>query len=712
MTILLSCGCALGVGTLLVFPKAEAAEKVTLLTDNQKIKVWRIDQPNIRQRVTDYKQICFQPGDVITIEAGGCCQTGGLGNTWKRYVDPQGPNSERLYTGMIWIPGVPQTQGLQPLRGVLKEVKDSKDKRWSNTFQITEKVDPDLLYLRLGYVDDDYSDNGYWGRDDGTGDQCKGLSNAFVIVTIHRGDGVKPPTGDPHAPLDLVWDQVDDNWIPKNPRWYWQVAHQGKPDSIPDADKLGHDFRATEAGVDRGNPPFTTQAISTDTASGWNSIWCAVGGHGDKLRGHLNWMAATYEGTIYWESHSSPGADDDYNFRLVPPNQEGLVTANHGSLGLEFDSDETIDHFHTPWWSKFHQAVDDDNRKAKALVDGKFAIVTGLLGLDCEHSSATELHPVYAMAIRVAEDPADETWAMFVRNLGNEGYCSQDLHALDLLDHSYTFRLPWRPGATSVRVKQQTFLTNNKEVTGPDVTWEVNREVSVRFHLPDPEAGARVNGELHLEWVGTALKPHTHVMLKLPARPAPDLKEASAEKRLADIYAKMTPDQRKTLHEHLAKIHEPIRKEAHMLPVKPTHEPKRVERLAVLSVHAQHPPHVRSIHDPNRAAKDQARYEALRKILGDKMPAVKAHEHVPITPPPASTLGIKPVEGVLIGALDPNGAAAKAGLKDGDRIVEVADKPVKDLTAFLALLKEQKKGATVRVTVIRDQKKMTIQVVP
>jgi hypothetical protein len=33
---------------------------------------------------------------------------------------------------------------------------------------------------------------------------------------------------------------------------------------------------------------------------------------------------------------------------------------------------------------------------------------------------------------------------MFVRNSGNEGFCSQDNHYLDLQDGSYTFRLPWK----------------------------------------------------------------------------------------------------------------------------------------------------------------------------------------------------------------------------------------------------------------------------
>src|ERR1043165_2448492 len=78
---------------------------------------WRIRQPNVRQHITPYPQIRFQPGDRITIEAGGCVQTGGIGKTWKHYVNPRGPNADRLYHGLIWIPGVigcPAASGVPP----------------------------------------------------------------------------------------------------------------------------------------------------------------------------------------------------------------------------------------------------------------------------------------------------------------------------------------------------------------------------------------------------------------------------------------------------------------------------------------------------------------------------------------------------------------------------------------------------------------------
>src|SRR5947209_20618807 len=57
----------------------------------------RINRPPVSQRTTDYPGVHFQPGDTVVVNAGGCVQTGGLGKTWKRYVDPLGNNSDRLY---------------------------------------------------------------------------------------------------------------------------------------------------------------------------------------------------------------------------------------------------------------------------------------------------------------------------------------------------------------------------------------------------------------------------------------------------------------------------------------------------------------------------------------------------------------------------------------------------------------------------------------
>jgi hypothetical protein len=80
-------------------------------------------------------------------------------------------------------------------------------------------------------------------------------------------------------------------------------------------------------------------------------------------------------------------------------------------------------------------------------------------------------------------------------------------------------------------------------------------------------------------------------------------------------------------------------------------------------------------------------------------------------------LGIQPTygddkEGVLLEDVSEGGAAAKAGLKAGDRIVELGGKPVKNLEGYMALMKGRKKGEAIEVGVLRDGKKMTIKVTP
>jgi hypothetical protein len=162
---------------------AHAADTFDILTkqsDTPTSTVWRIETPNVKQKETSYPLITFVPGDTVSIDAGGCVQTGGHGLTWKLFVDPAGPNSDRLYHGLISIPGV--TNGLVRIQDFgLNSVHKIPT-------SLPAGVSPADLYLRLGYEDDGYSDNGYYSPDNGTGDQCKNVEDAFVIVSIgHTG---------------------------------------------------------------------------------------------------------------------------------------------------------------------------------------------------------------------------------------------------------------------------------------------------------------------------------------------------------------------------------------------------------------------------------------------------------------------------------------------------------------------------------------------
>jgi hypothetical protein len=599
--------------------------------------IYWIDEPNVKQRITEYPEITFQPGDNVVIEAGGCAQTGGSGDTWKRYVDPQGKNSDRLYHGLAWVPGA--TQGLTRIEAIV-----------GSTLTIPQNIpDPSQLYLRLGYEDDDYSDNGYWGRDPGTGNQCRGLPNAFVrltIINVPASPGPGPgPGSTTRAPFDLIWDSVDDNLIPLNPQWAFQVENPG---SIPDPQQLCDGFPLVSPwdptkGITFGSPACTTQSPSIDIATGWNGFWCGTGGEAGQLAGHVNWGPATYTGPITWEEKSNVGADDDYNFRLTPPNQAGLVPASDGTLELEFDSDETIDYFTTPWWDSFHNAVDESKSAAGSMVLNKYAIVVGLLGLDAEHSSHTEIHPVWGMAICVNQDPQDETWAIFARNFGNEGYCSQDQHYLDLLGNTIKFRLPWRRGATSVSVAGATvFRTNDTRVTGPGVQWAAGQGVVVSFTLPRPEDKPRVHGELHLQWAGNLQPPvaspsvdtlfasveHAHVEHQPSHEPAPIAMEGSmarpreqedrAEDRVNALIQQMNPQQLATFSSSLQRNISPDVQAA-----QGTGAGVQVNNLPQPDPAGQSPSE-RAVRDPAKIQKDKRNFQAFYAAFGGNIPGVPA----------------------------------------------------------------------------------------
>jgi hypothetical protein len=78
-------------------------------------------------------------------------------------------------------------------------------------------------------------------------------------------------------------------------------------------------------------------------------------------------------------------------------------------------------------------------------------------------------------------------------------------------------------------------------------------------------------------------------------------------------------------------------------------------------------------------------------------------------------LGIRPdyaddSQGVLLAGVTNGMPAAKAGLREGDRIVVLAGKPVKNVSAYMQILLGQKKGDTVEAIIIRDGKRMTVKV--
>jgi hypothetical protein len=68
--------------------------------------------------------------------------------------------------------------------------------------------------------------------------------------------------------------------------------------------------------------------------------------------------------------------------------------------------------------------------------------------------------------------------------------------------------------------------------------------------------------------------------------------------------------------------------------------------------------------------------------------------------------------GVLVGGVIPGGPAEKGGLKEGDWIVEIGGKPVKNMAGYMKVMGDQKSGETIEFTVKRGDKKIPLKITP
>ncbi len=357
---------------------------------------------------------------------------------------------------------------------------------------------------------------------------------ASVIALLLDGSCCRAPVVDRvenpasgEKPLDLIAKgPPDDSGLPLAPRW----KHQWDGGGVPDAQVLcaGSDGKLA---LDR----CTSQKPVLDVAAGFADAICAFG-TSRNIHGHANWWPVTYRGNLYWNEAS---IDLDYTLSLRPEGEAALATPNGGVLHVEFDSSETVRFFDTPWWNELHTAAARSKAAPHQIVKGQPAVLTGLFGLDCEHKCQAELHPVYLLALQVNDAANDDTWAFFARNWGNEGFCSRYLHVLPI--ETVTIRIPWRCGATAVKLGTGTVVKKSRGVpSDPRIIWAAGEGVLVEFDLPlpNPRGGdlPRVHGEIHLAW--TLGAPCVQASVP-PTEPGPPRvqEEGSAEQRL-DKFAK------------------------------------------------------------------------------------------------------------------------------------------------------------------------------
>ncbi|HEY6828853.1 MAG TPA: hypothetical protein VI259_18465 [Gemmatimonadaceae bacterium] len=577
----------------------------------------RVDKPVVTQRAFQYRGIRFRAGDVVTIEAGGCVNAG-TGAGWRRFVDPTGRDADRFYDGLIRIPGHPPGGGLVRIQTLV-----------GRPLTIPTPLPPGNSFLSLGYEDIDYRDNGYANHADGIAGQCRVDRDggpAWVALTIRHG-GVTA-SGD-RAPLDLVSDELGGNGDLLNPRFFWETRHSDHPNTSVLCDGFPYRSRLDETrGVVLGTPPCSTDVADVDVASGFNAVLCRATGAPDKLHGHLSFSPATITGRITWTGHSDwvQKGDDDYGFHLYPAN-DGMLTSSHpAAIDVEFDSDETIDHFGSGWWRSFQDAVDKsdgnatENSGSARMVDDREAVVTGLAGIAAEHEAVSQLHPVYAMALHLSSDAADDRWAFFARNWGNQGFCSSDQHYWDVSPLSLF--IPGPRGATDFRLIDQDVKANRDFAIRASFT---NGGVLFSFDLGAPESHALADGSVRIRWT---VPPPTSGSVVAAGNNAASTFGPSIRSRLTTqqrmngraedltLTAGLTP-------ERVAQVRRQLAQPA---PVRNAHSIQIARVAAVASPPAARPtkPSLRAVPDPAKLEKETRRANAICAAQRASVPSLTA----------------------------------------------------------------------------------------
>jgi hypothetical protein len=421
------------------------------------------------------------------------------------------------------------------------------------------------------------------------------------------------------APFTLVVDAQDANALPLDPMWGWQLTHAGEP---PDPDVLCFqscdDFSCC-----------STDPVTFDVAVLPNDAICSLGAEHD-VHGHANWRAATYRGRLDFTELSS---DFDDNFTLVPREQRGLVSADGApieAIGIEFDARETTFHFTTPWWLEWNAAVAAGGTAARdmiAALPGENGAVTGLLGLDCEHACATELHPAYGFVVHGRDIPDDDVWPVFARNWGNEGFCSHLQH--ELATSLVTVRIPWRQGATAVTVKggpAGTQFRANLPAFGSTVRITAVPGDGVYVALPVRSAlglaPPRIHGEVHLSWNAPAAAGAA------PARAASAIRAAAleppeAEALLGQVYDALPDAVRSVIFQALGSVPAPDIVPVPFVADQGSAAPRPARGGA---------PATRQRAAPEKAAQDVLQAMALCDALGGAVPGFPAEFCAPVPP--------------------------------------------------------------------------------
>jgi hypothetical protein len=239
------------------------------------------DEPAVDQQTTN-TGYTFPAGSHVRIQADGCEQTGGSGETWKRYVNPDPSNGNTEFHGRVGIyssTGGPTTLGNTRILSIDQ----------SAYHRVTTPS-----YLQVGFEDDDYTDNNYDSHDDGGGQCAWNTTGSPVSGTFYGTWGYGGPA---YILLTVVPNAAPVPSANQPAAYVSGLVSLGGGATDADADTLTYDFL-----VD-GNDVSGSRSSASYT---WNSAGVADGQHSVALKASDPYTSATSTSRTFQVDNTSP----------------------------------------------------------------------------------------------------------------------------------------------------------------------------------------------------------------------------------------------------------------------------------------------------------------------------------------------------------------------------------------------------------------------
>jgi hypothetical protein len=378
------------------------------------------------------------------------------------------------------------------------------------------------------------------------------LTGPRVVHAQAPGDTLSLYRHDLVAPLDP-------NGFLLNPRWLHGVGQT--PDTMdprrpPDIDQrcrfraasgtLGARFLLTTRGPCLSGDELQLVSLNETPSPLGAGFVCSTNSLIGDIHGHVNWFPATVTGQLRWAGYSALPGDQDLSLDLGnTPEPNALTSGNprpeefgrRPAYRVEFSHPETLQRLIDggsdavqAWWSSYGDSLSrvtqrsrngqswwaalfdayDHDAAMRRLVNGRVAVVTGLVGLDAVHGFQTELHPAYALFVLIdttrSANGLREEWAFMIRNLGNQGDCSYGtLPMVTSADSIQDFSVnlgEWNGAGAPRAYLGPTWSTDSSRVpTVASDTVGGNLLISLRHPRPTPDGRDFLTlGTIYIEW--------------------------------------------------------------------------------------------------------------------------------------------------------------------------------------------------------------------